>query len=54
MSSNYLNEYYPPLIIDIGTANVKYSQPILNTCKLTREVIKANNKEEDIINANTI
>lgn len=54
MSSNYINDYYPPLIIDIGTANVKYSQPILNTCKLTREVIKTNDKEEDIINANTI
>ena len=35
MSSNNYNDYYPPLIIDIGTANVKYSQPILNTCKLT-------------------
>ena len=54
MASNYINDYYPPLIIDIGTANVKYSQPILNTCKLTREVIKTNDKEEDIINANTI
>ena len=51
MSSNYINDYYPPLIIDIGTANVKYSQPILNTCKLTREVIKTNDKEEDIINS---
>lgn len=66
MSTNKLNDYYPPLIIDIGTSNVKYSQPILNTCKLAKEVIKNKDKknedmekcikkeEDDIVNANTI
>lgn len=62
MSTNKVNDYYPPLFIDIGTSNVKFSQPILSTCKLAKEVIKNKDKkyddkemkEDDIVNENTI
>lgn len=56
--ANTFNDSYPPIIIDIGTSSVKYSQPILNTCKLIKEITKQkkenDNTENDIVNSNTI
>lgn len=61
MSTNSLSDFRPPIIIDIGTNSIKYSQPILNTCKLAKEVIKERNQkpnsidpQDEVINANKI
>jgi hypothetical protein len=61
MSTNSLSDFRPPIIIDIGTNSIKFSQPILNTCKLAKEVIKERNQkpnsidpQDEVINANKI
>lgn len=58
MKTNKMQDYYPPLFIDIGSDTVKYSQTTLNTFKLTKEIIKKKELSQsftnDIVNANTI
>ena len=62
-SLNKFNDLNSPLIINMGTQNIKYSQPILSTYKLSKTIINKKESEEEIgkikeeekiINANTI
>ena len=65
-STNNFNDLSRPLIVNMGTQNVKYSQPILSTYKLAKQKIinleknlennknNSQNIENQIINANSI
>ena len=65
MSINNFYDNFPSLFIDIGTESVKFTQPILSTTTLTKEIMKQNNNSKlstnendidslNIINSNTI
>ena len=43
MSNINFYDNLPSLFIDIGTESVKFTQPILTTTTLTKEIIKQNN-----------
>ena len=65
MSNINFYDNFPSLFIDIGTESVKFTQPILTTTTLTKEIIKQNNNTKlsnnendfdsfNIVNSNTI
>ena len=65
MSNINFYDNFPSLFIDVGTESVKFTQPILSTTTLTKEIINQNNNtnlsnnENDIdsfniVNSNTI
>ena len=52
-SSSKTNSFHPSMIIDIGTENVKFTQPILNTFSISQllrneeNLIEKNNGSEE-------
>ena len=65
MSNINFYDNFPSLFIDVGTESVKFTQPILSTTTLTKEIINQNNNTKlsnnendidsfNIVNSNTI
>ena len=63
-SLNKFNDLNSPLIVNMGTQNIKYTQPILSPYKLSKKIINKIEseepttekpiEEEEMINANSI